>query len=131
MKNDTDKIDCFTFEQNTGAYQAGENAFIGELPEVSGYENLLQAYYEVFELPGYFGFNWDALYDCLTDFHWLDQQSITIVHSSLPDLPTAEQKIYLDILADACVNWEIDHANRLTVVFPENTYNRIQEIFNS
>ena len=37
-----------------------------------------------FNFPSYFGKNWDALYDCLTDLRWLKEKNILIVHDDLP-----------------------------------------------
>ncbi|MEY4530377.1 MAG: hypothetical protein RLZZ156_1098 [Deinococcota bacterium] len=34
-------------------------------------ETLLHGIYQAGMFPAYFGFNWDALRDCLTDFSWL------------------------------------------------------------
>jgi RNAse (barnase) inhibitor barstar len=57
--------------------------------------------YYVLNFPNYYGFNWDALNDCLSDFHWLNHEKITLVHENLPLLSDHELKIYLEILRDA------------------------------
>ncbi|QDU81619.1 Barstar (barnase inhibitor) [Polystyrenella longa] len=55
---------------------------------------------EVLEFPSYFGRNWDALSDCLTDLSWLKCDEITLDHVVMPALPTKELEIYFDILRD-------------------------------
>jgi RNAse (barnase) inhibitor barstar len=37
---------------------------------VFGKESLLHALYQSCEFPAHFGFNWDALLDCLSDWEW-------------------------------------------------------------
>ncbi|MGJ4748471.1 barstar family protein, partial [Leptospira sp. SA-E8] len=49
-------------------------------------EQLLQALYQLLWLPGYFGFNWDALHDCLTDFSWIRERTVVLEHAALPNI---------------------------------------------
>ena len=74
----------------------------------------------VLNLPGYFGNNWDALSDCLRDFHWLSQRDIVLVHTDFPPLPLADQRTYLDVLKDACLDWRPEEEHRFVVLFPES-----------
>ncbi|MFR9164902.1 MAG: barstar family protein [Dysgonomonas sp.] len=30
--------------------------------------------------PNYFGFNWNALLDCLRDFDWIEEKYIILIH---------------------------------------------------
>lgn len=57
------------------------------------------------KLPGYFGFNWDALYDCLCDFHWIQEYGIVLAHKTMPSLPLDDLKIYLEILQSTTSVW--------------------------
>ncbi|WP_406203906.1 MULTISPECIES: barstar family protein [unclassified Streptomyces] len=34
-------------------------------------DGVFTQFYESFRLPDYFGWNWDALYDCLSDLNWI------------------------------------------------------------
>jgi hypothetical protein len=47
----------------------------------SSEEELLNEYCTKFEFP-YFGFNWDALTDCLRDLGWIEQKNIFIYHKN-------------------------------------------------
>lgn len=41
-----------------------------DLHDVNNKQQVLQAIAAALEFPEYFGMNWDALYDCLTDMSW-------------------------------------------------------------
>lgn len=87
--------------------------------DVRGKDGLLRALYECLELPGYFGFNWDALSECLRDLDWLDSDSVVLVHDVLPVLSKSELRTYVEVLAEAIESWEADDSRSLRVVFPE------------
>lgn len=81
-------------------------------------QELLEALAESLTLPGYFGFNWDALSDCLRDLHWQEERTLVIVHTDLPKLPLDDLRTYLEVLAEAVESWSPDDEHRLSVVFP-------------
>ena len=62
---------------------------------VSSREELFDMYARGLRFPDYFGRNWDALIDCLSDPSWLDQNEFVIVHRSLPTLAEDELRTYL------------------------------------
>jgi RNAse (barnase) inhibitor barstar len=88
-------------------------------------EQLLEALYELLCFPGYFGFNWDALNDCLNDLSWIRERRIVLEHAELPNIPEFELKIYLEILRDAVISWEADGEHHFEVVFRELDRNRV------
>jgi len=49
---------------------AGWHAVRVDRAPVHGRDTLLHALYQACELPGWFGFNWDALLDSLADWSW-------------------------------------------------------------
>lgn len=62
-------------------------------------EKLLGVYAERLEFPDYFGWNWDALEECLRDLSWLPpEQSVAVVHEDLPFSEGPNRQTYLDIL---------------------------------
>jgi RNAse (barnase) inhibitor barstar len=85
---------------------------------LSGRDELLRALSQVLQLPTYFGFNWDALSDCLSDLHWMEDHTVVLVHTDLPDLPPADRDIYIAVLADAVRSWSPGDRHRLRVLFP-------------
>jgi hypothetical protein len=58
--------------------------------------------------PNYFGRNWDAVYDCLTDFNWLPAAGYVLVLDGFDHLATNEPgqwHIGLKVLREACAFW--------------------------
>jgi RNAse (barnase) inhibitor barstar len=116
----TGRIDALKFVHDINAYRP-DGAFVVRLPAgLKSRDHLLTLLYELLMLPDYFGFNWDALYDCLRDFNWLDTKLIVISHEDLPSLDKKDLKVYLEILADSCLDWKPDEEHKLEVVFPES-----------
>ena len=46
-------------------------------------DTLLHAFYQNCEFPSYFGFNWNALDDCLCDFHWKPAIGYVLIYRNL------------------------------------------------
>ena len=106
------------FEYRENAAEVGD-CFLGTVPAgLTSTGALLQALYDCLTLPGYFGFNWNALRDCLRDFHWIEQRRIVLRHLDLPPIPTADLRMYLEVLSEAVASWPPDEKHSLQVVFP-------------
>jgi RNAse (barnase) inhibitor barstar len=59
--------------------------------------------------PDYFGRNWDAVYDCLTDLNWLPASGYVLVLDGFDQLATNEPEqwaIGLKVLRQACEFWQ-------------------------
>jgi len=85
---------------------------------------LLSFLSDAFSFPAYFGHNWDALADCLSDLIWENSPKITLVHQDLPmSGKPREQRIYLQILADV-----IQQSDRFQVIFPEQNRPEIRQL---
>lgn len=97
-------------------------------PEIYKTEHLLQALYQLLWLPGYFGFNWNALHDCLTDLSWIQEKRVVLEHAGLPNIPEAELKIYLEILRDSVLDWKDEDDHCFEVVFNAQDRDRVVEL---
>jgi RNAse (barnase) inhibitor barstar len=77
-------------------------------------QKLLAVLADKLNFPRYFGWNWDALHDCLTDA--VNSEQVVIVHGDLPFGPHSElRRIYLAILRD--LSQRTDLGEPLRVVF--------------
>jgi RNAse (barnase) inhibitor barstar len=52
-------------------------------------DDLFNAFYEGMNFPGYFGFNYNALIDCLSSLDWCEAAHVRIVHFNVPALGAA------------------------------------------
>lgn len=106
------------FDFTEQVVEAGD-AWVARLPaDLANKEDLWHALYERLCLPGYFGFNWDALSDCLRDLHWIGARTVMLVHDELPGLTPEECRTYLAILADAVDAWRSEEEHEFRVIFP-------------
>jgi RNAse (barnase) inhibitor barstar len=97
-----DKSDAFVMFVSTG---------------ITNKQLLLDNFYNKLNFPDYFGFNWDALFECLRDLSWMNEKVVMIIHKDLPLLTRKERKTYLDILADACLFWKEHEIHDLEAIF--------------
>lgn len=104
-----------------------KGAFVAVLPRtIDSKSALLEALATLLAFPAYFGFNWDALFDCLRDFSWITEQDIVLVHLGLPVLPEQQLRIYLRLLRDSVLNWRPGEAHRFDVVFAESDQKTVE-----
>jgi hypothetical protein len=87
---------------------------------------LLDFLAEALEFPSYFGCNWDALDECLTDLSWIPNDKIIIWHEDLPLInQPAEAKIYLEILRDLAVDLTV---SRVEAYFPDTSKHEVESL---
>jgi len=105
------------FVEHPSSYQSTD-AFIAHLSQVGNRDELFRQLFTVLKLPDYFGYNWDALSDCLRDFHWIDQKQIVLVHDECLALDEQSLGQYLRVLLEAVQDWKSDEEHSLSIVFP-------------
>jgi hypothetical protein len=107
-----------------------EDAFVAYIPiNITTKEDLFTEFNKQLRFP-YFGFNWDALYDLFRDFHWIYQKSIVIVHQDIPLSDKNNQAIYIELLFDCINDWKDDEDHNLTVYFPIEFQEQINNCIN-
>jgi RNAse (barnase) inhibitor barstar len=96
-----------------------EEDFITRVPAgLNSRELLFESLCRELQLPSYFGNNWDALSECVRDFHWIRNRRVVILHEDWPALDAKAIANYLDILLCAVKFWKSDKSHEFIVAFP-------------
>lgn len=87
--------------------------FLG--PRVSSRQDLFDVVSRDLAFPDYFGENWDAFVDCMSDLSWIEETEVVVAHDGLPLLPSTELRIYLECLQDVLDRVESRGASKPTL----------------
>jgi RNAse (barnase) inhibitor barstar len=82
--------------------------FLLEGAGIQGKEQFLNRASAVFSFPDYFGNNWDAFEDCLTDMSWHETDGFLILYDhfeAFAEHAPDQFKIALEILRDSASYW--------------------------
>ena len=113
----------FFLKKEDNFYTADSNAYVGVINKhINSSEELMRELFNTLSFPGYFGFNWNALYDCMTDFNWIDKNKIILIHKITPELPIKDFVIYIEILICSSLSFKNDIDHNLIVFFPEEDF---------
>ena len=116
------------FEDYAQIPKTGGDTFVGILPKsISDVTVLFDALFDILLFPSYFGYNWNALSDCLRDFRWLKEKRVILVHEEIPQLLNDDLWQYLDVLHESIKDWGDDEDHKLIVMFPEATRKQIAD----
>ncbi|QYN45510.1 barstar family protein [Gilliamella sp. ESL0441] len=118
----------FKFIEGSASYNTAEVFFARIDPTIASTDELLKSIYYLLWFPGYFGFNWNALEDCLTDFNWLSESKIVIAHDNIPKIDERDLQIYLEILNSSVLDWKQNDQHDLEVVFQKKDEKLIQKL---
>ena len=72
---------------------------------VSGKPALMKALRARLRLPAWFGENWDALEDCLTDLSWREAEGHVIAFEACETLPREDLDVLIQVLDAAADFW--------------------------
>jgi len=119
----------FTLLDSTDQIKPGKDTYLAVITsEISSKEDLLEELKNKLQFPEYFGFNWDALFDCLKDLDWIKKKKVVIAHNDLPKLDNKDLMIYIGILEDAIRSWSNDRRHSLDVVFPKSEEKQLRKL---
>lgn len=121
-------MSVFKFTDKSVCYVSNEVFLARVDPAIVDTDELLRSLYYLLWFPGYFGFNWNSLYDCLCDLDWIVETKVVIVHGSLPSIPDSDLCIYLGVLKDSILDWNDDERHQLEVVFHEKDKETIEKL---
>ncbi|MBH3311833.1 barstar family protein [Pseudomonas mosselii] len=127
----SDKQAPFVFFDSHRGYDTAKAFYVRIDPGIALPAELLRALYYGLWFPGYFGFNWNALYDCLTDLEWISCRKVIIAHEGMPALADSELRVYLEVLRDATLNWGEGREHKLEILFREVDRGMIERFLDS
>ena len=87
------------------ARDAGLDAVALSLADVHGKEGLLKKLAEALGFPKWFGGNWDALEDSLSDLSWRDAPGWVLIFREFDALPRDDRGVLIEVLASAAQFW--------------------------
>ena len=90
------------------AAEQGFAIFRVNLAGCSRTDQVLARLAEQLRFPDWFGQNWDALADCLTDFSWSEADGYALILEQLAGLRAADDESFdtlIEILSDASASW--------------------------
>lgn len=103
-----------------------DNAYVTFLSSgIKTKEELFMELSKNLRFPEYFGYNWDALADCLQDLHWIEQMGVVLIHEEILALDRISVNNYLHILIEASENWKEGNEHYFEVVFPAHLESQI------
>ncbi len=74
--------------------------------------------------PSYFGMNWDALDECLSDLSWLNVDKVVLWHSDVPFFAgSQDRKSYLELLNSLCKE---ELRRKIEVIFPSDMKDEVE-----
>jgi len=89
--------------------QPPEHYFIVDGNNIKDKDSFLREFSTQLGFPEYFGFNWDAFYDCITDMSWINlEYGLLIVYKNAHKFRTAQPEDWQQanaILLDAVDYW--------------------------
>ncbi|MDQ0472882.1 barstar family protein [Labrys wisconsinensis] len=114
--------DGFLYYEREYAGEPGERVL--SIPAGIGSKDALLAALDGAAHFPYFGWNWDALDECLRDLQWIPENRIVVRHADLPLKNEPDEcAIYLDILKSAIQDWARDERGpALRKQFPDLIY---------
>lgn len=88
--------------------------------DIQNKRELFDLYSTQLNFPEYFGKNWDALYDCMIDLSWINEDIIIIIHNDIPlENNTFEKNKYIQLLIDVLSFWDNKNNHLLKIAFPK------------
>jgi hypothetical protein len=102
----------------SGVYRSTDDAVILEVvhdtgfdvialsfAEVKGKEGLLKKLADALGFPKWFGGNWDALEDCLSDLSWRDAGGWVLILRNFDAVPRDDLGVLVEVLGSAAQFW--------------------------
>ncbi len=122
-------MEVFKFMNQSASYESNDS-FIAQIENINNEDYLFKELSEKLKFPDYFGYNWNAVYDCLCDLSWIQEREVVLIHLQPLNISRKTFKVYLEVLSDAVKSWENDTDKILIVIFPSSDRQEILECLN-
>ncbi|MDQ7781597.1 MAG: barstar family protein [Desulfomonilaceae bacterium] len=102
------KTDSAAQDLDEAVAKKGFGSFHVDGANVQDKNQFLSVFAKALQFPAYFGFNWDALEDCLTDLSWHEADGYVIVYTRFDvffEHDPEEARTALDIMSDCADFW--------------------------
>lgn len=112
----------FLFQDDSSAVESGA-AIVVQIPAgIRDKQFLLRVLAAGLSFPDYFGWNWDALDECLRDLSWIKASGTVVLrHSDVPFEDDSDNRaIYTEILKEAIAAARENDRHKLVIIFPTN-----------
>jgi RNAse (barnase) inhibitor barstar len=91
----------------TVAKQANFQVFHLEGQQIDSLDHYFNAIADLFQFPDYFGGNWDAVADCLTDLAWQKGDRILVVYSNYQGMRNGDDwRVAMEVWANTIEFWQ-------------------------
>ncbi len=97
----------------------GIDDFILQIPDgIETEDQLYELYSTSGRFPDYFGWNWNALEECVIDWEWIESKRIFLVHDGIPfKTDMAKRDIYLSIVVGRSLELQSDASKKMIIIF--------------
>ncbi len=112
---------------NEATIQESQTPILVEIPSNIKEKRLLFKYYATeLNFPEYFGWNWDAFFECMIT---LPDNEIYIFHNDVPLQNDQEgQNTYIFLLHQIVLEWAASKTKKISIIFPEKSQTLVTEI---
>jgi len=118
----------FYYIENEKELHSQNDFYLVKIDCINSKEELLYDYSIKLKFPSYFGFNWDAFKDCLSDLENIAQNTVIIYHQELPMLKESDLITYLEILNEAVIQWHKYEDHVFEVYFNMQDYDKVHQL---
>ncbi len=91
--------------------------------------DIFHLYESELNIPSDFGKNWNAFFDNIRLFEFINEKNVLIIHQDIPFYQNKEiERAYIEILFDAVRHWWEFPEHKLYVYFPESCRSELDQI---